>query len=104
MIGKKTNTAKNPQKAESPQDPPAPTDPDVFTTPSDDIIRAINDAKTEIIATIKQAGPAGNPAPKPWYKNIAGWLLTIVVLAMLYSIYLLIMLEAGKRIVLPWGP
>lgn len=74
----------------------------------------IEQKKNETIEEFKKIQEANKPAPvlsvrtpepdrKPWYKNWFAWVLSIVVLALIgYGIYILIMVESGKRIVLPW--
>jgi hypothetical protein len=98
-------------------------------TPAE-IISHINNTKLQImehishqvtdlkyyIDSMKQPQPSQPPQPavklvepepptkgNPWYKNWFAWVLSVIVLLIIgYSIYLLIMVESGKRIVLPW--
>lgn len=83
------------------------------------IITCMEQKKNETIEEFKKLLEANKPAPlppapilsastpepdrKPWYKNWFAWVLSVIVLALIgYGIYILIMVESGKRIVIPW--
>ena len=58
------------------------------------------------VLPVKHVLPVNIPETecKPWYKNWFAWVLSIIVLALIgYGIYILIMVESGKRIVIPWA-